>query len=95
MLLRPTFFLFLILPLTSYKVNRFVRYQRNWAGLEPERMGEEIEALFKRYRFDDLSFQGPEKSQVGEYLHEPHNGQILQSSNQLDALGFHPRPAHS
>ncbi len=32
-------------------------YQRKWAGLEPERMGEEIEALWQRHRFDDLSFQ--------------------------------------
>ncbi len=32
-------------------------YKRKWAGLEPERMGEEIEALWRRYRFDDLSFQ--------------------------------------
>lgn len=32
-------------------------YNRKWVGLEPERMGEEIEALWHRYRFDDLSFQ--------------------------------------
>jgi radical SAM superfamily enzyme YgiQ (UPF0313 family) len=32
-------------------------YRRKWAGLEPERMGEEIEDLWRRYRFDDLSFQ--------------------------------------
>jgi radical SAM superfamily enzyme YgiQ (UPF0313 family) len=32
-------------------------YQRKWGGLEPERMGEEIEALWHRHRFDDLSFQ--------------------------------------
>lgn len=32
-------------------------YGRKWAGLEPARMGEEIEALWRRYRFDDLSFQ--------------------------------------
>ncbi|MEM7352498.1 MAG: radical SAM protein [Acidobacteriota bacterium] len=32
-------------------------FQRKWAGLDPVRMGEEIEALWRRYRFDDLSFQ--------------------------------------
>ena len=32
-------------------------YQRKWGGLEARRMGEEIEALWQRYRFDDLSFQ--------------------------------------
>jgi anaerobic magnesium-protoporphyrin IX monomethyl ester cyclase len=32
-------------------------YNRKWVGLEPARMGEEIEALWRRYRFDDLSFQ--------------------------------------
>ena len=32
-------------------------YKRKWGGLEPRRMGEEIEALWRRYRFDDLSFQ--------------------------------------
>lgn len=32
-------------------------YQRKWAGLSPERMGQEIEALWQQYRFDDLSFQ--------------------------------------
>jgi radical SAM superfamily enzyme YgiQ (UPF0313 family) len=32
-------------------------YKRKWAGLEPQRMGEEIEALWRRHRFDDLSFQ--------------------------------------
>lgn len=32
-------------------------YQRKWAGLEPARMGEEIDALWRRHRFDDLSFQ--------------------------------------
>ncbi len=32
-------------------------YNRKWVGLEPERMGEEIETLWRRYRFDDLSFQ--------------------------------------
>ncbi len=32
-------------------------YNRKWVGLEPERMGEEIEELWRRYRFDDLSFQ--------------------------------------
>ena len=32
-------------------------YQRKWSGLEPARMGEEIDALWQQYRFDDLSFQ--------------------------------------
>lgn len=32
-------------------------YDRKWFGLEPARMGEEIAALWQRYRFDDLSFQ--------------------------------------
>jgi len=32
-------------------------YNRKWVGLEPERMGREIEDLWRRYRFDDLSFQ--------------------------------------
>lgn len=32
-------------------------YQRRWAGLNPVRMGQEIESLWKRYGFTDLSFQ--------------------------------------
>src|SRR5919109_939279 len=32
-------------------------YKRKWAGFEPARVGAEIEALWRRYRFDDLSFQ--------------------------------------
>src|SRR5690349_15106530 len=32
-------------------------YKRKWVALAPERMGEEIEAHWQRYRFDDLSFQ--------------------------------------
>ncbi len=32
-------------------------YNRKWLKLDPERMGEEIETLWHRYRFDDLSFQ--------------------------------------
>jgi radical SAM superfamily enzyme YgiQ (UPF0313 family) len=32
-------------------------YNRKWVGLAPERMGEEIGELWRRYRFDDLSFQ--------------------------------------
>jgi anaerobic magnesium-protoporphyrin IX monomethyl ester cyclase len=32
-------------------------YNRKWVGLSPERMGEEIEDLWRRYRFDDLSLQ--------------------------------------
>lgn len=32
-------------------------YNRKWVGLAPERMGEEIETLWRRYGFDDLSLQ--------------------------------------
>ena len=32
-------------------------YNRRWEGLEPERMGAELEALWHRYRFDDVNFQ--------------------------------------
>ncbi len=32
-------------------------YNRKWVGLEPERMGEELEPLWRRYGFTDLSFQ--------------------------------------
>jgi len=32
-------------------------YQRKWTGLSPERMGDEIEALWHRHRFDDVNFQ--------------------------------------
>ena len=32
-------------------------YNRKWVGLDPVRMGEEIEDLWRRYRFEDLSFQ--------------------------------------
>ncbi|HEV8579340.1 MAG TPA: radical SAM protein [Thermoanaerobaculia bacterium] len=32
-------------------------YERRWVGLAPERVGAEVEALWSRYRFDDLSFQ--------------------------------------
>jgi radical SAM superfamily enzyme YgiQ (UPF0313 family) len=32
-------------------------YKRKWVGFEPQRVGAEIEALWRRYRFDDLSFQ--------------------------------------
>jgi anaerobic magnesium-protoporphyrin IX monomethyl ester cyclase len=32
-------------------------YKRGWVALDPARMGEEIEALWRRYRFDDLAFQ--------------------------------------
>ncbi len=32
-------------------------YKRKWVGFEPQRVGEEVEALWRRYRFDDLSFQ--------------------------------------
>ena len=32
-------------------------YKRKWVGFEPQRVGEEVETLWRRYRFDDLSFQ--------------------------------------
>jgi anaerobic magnesium-protoporphyrin IX monomethyl ester cyclase len=32
-------------------------FNRRWVGLEPARMGAEIEALWQRYRFTDLNFQ--------------------------------------
>ncbi len=32
-------------------------YNRGWTALPPERMGEEIEHLWRRYRFDELAFQ--------------------------------------
>jgi anaerobic magnesium-protoporphyrin IX monomethyl ester cyclase len=32
-------------------------YKRRWAGLTPERMGDEIEQHWRRYRFDELAFQ--------------------------------------
>ena len=32
-------------------------YQRKWVGLSPARVGEELEELWGRYRFDDLAFQ--------------------------------------
>jgi radical SAM superfamily enzyme YgiQ (UPF0313 family) len=32
-------------------------YQRRWEGLSPARMGQEVETLWKRYGFTDLSFQ--------------------------------------
>lgn len=32
-------------------------YKRGWYGLSPERMGEELEALWKKYHFDDVNFQ--------------------------------------
>jgi radical SAM superfamily enzyme YgiQ (UPF0313 family) len=32
-------------------------YGRKWSGLSPERIGEEVETLWRRWRFDDLSFQ--------------------------------------
>jgi radical SAM superfamily enzyme YgiQ (UPF0313 family) len=32
-------------------------YKRGWVGLDPARMGAEIEGLWRRYRFVDLNFQ--------------------------------------
>lgn len=32
-------------------------YERKWFGLDPERIGEEVEFLWKKYRFEDLNFQ--------------------------------------
>jgi anaerobic magnesium-protoporphyrin IX monomethyl ester cyclase len=40
----------------AYCADPFV-YKRRWVGLAPERVGEEAEALWKRYHFTDLAFQ--------------------------------------
>ena len=32
-------------------------YRRRWLSFKPERIGDEVEALWRRYRFHDLSFQ--------------------------------------
>jgi len=32
-------------------------YQRNWSGLAPERMGEELSALYRKHAFTDINFQ--------------------------------------
>jgi radical SAM superfamily enzyme YgiQ (UPF0313 family) len=32
-------------------------YKRGWTGLAPERMGQELETLWRRHHFDDLNFQ--------------------------------------
>jgi radical SAM superfamily enzyme YgiQ (UPF0313 family) len=32
-------------------------YKRGWFGLEPTRMGEELERLWQQYRFEDVGFQ--------------------------------------
>ncbi len=32
-------------------------YKRGWYGFSPQRMGEELEHLWKKYRFDDVNFQ--------------------------------------
>ncbi|MBI4476787.1 MAG: B12-binding domain-containing radical SAM protein [Acidobacteria bacterium] len=32
-------------------------YSRGWVGLEPRRIGDELESLWRRYRFDEVSFQ--------------------------------------
>jgi radical SAM superfamily enzyme YgiQ (UPF0313 family) len=32
-------------------------YQRGWSGIEAKRMGDELEALWRRHHFDDLNFQ--------------------------------------
>src|SRR5437868_9321336 len=32
-------------------------YKRGWYGFLPERMGEELEALWNEYHFDDVNFQ--------------------------------------
>ncbi|MCS7312510.1 MAG: hypothetical protein NZ742_06320 [Acidobacteria bacterium] len=33
-------------------------YGRRWVALSPERVGDEIEFLWRRYSFEDLAFQG-------------------------------------
>lgn len=40
----------------SFCADPFV-YERGWSGIAPERMGEELESLWKRHRFDDLNLQ--------------------------------------
>ena len=40
----------------SFCADPFV-YKRSWTAIEPERMGEEIEAIWKRNQFTDLNFQ--------------------------------------
>ena len=40
----------------SFCADPFV-YDREWSGLEPERVGEEIEYWWKKYRFEDVNFQ--------------------------------------
>lgn len=40
----------------SFCADPFV-YNRRWVGLAPERMAEETNSLWQRYRFSDLSFQ--------------------------------------
>jgi anaerobic magnesium-protoporphyrin IX monomethyl ester cyclase len=32
-------------------------YNRGWYGFSPERMGDELEELWKKYKFDDVNFQ--------------------------------------
>ena len=32
-------------------------YKRGWYGFSPQRMGDELEDLWKKYRFDDVNFQ--------------------------------------
>ncbi len=32
-------------------------YKRGWYGFSPQRMGEELEELWRKYRFDDVNFQ--------------------------------------
>ncbi len=32
-------------------------YERGWVGISPERMGDELEELWRRYRFTELAFQ--------------------------------------
>ncbi|MBI4502223.1 MAG: B12-binding domain-containing radical SAM protein [Gemmatimonadetes bacterium] len=40
----------------SFCADPFV-FERRWVGLAPERIGEEIETLWRRYRFTDVNFQ--------------------------------------
>ena len=40
----------------AYCADPFV-YGRRWVGLSPDRVGEDVEALWRRYHFTDLAFQ--------------------------------------
>lgn len=45
-------------------------YGRKWVGLEPQRIGEELESLWNRYRFDDVNFQDETYFTYPDRVHE-------------------------